>query len=66
MCINNKAKSLGCSKGKPAKVKGTADVSVFDITSLVEKALVNSEIFKTTRELVELSIQNEGMDLDFD
>lgn len=28
--------------------------------------LINSDVFKTTRESVELSIQNEGMDLDFE
>lgn len=28
--------------------------------------LINSDVFKTTREMVELSLQNEGIDLDFD
>lgn len=50
-CINRKEKSLGCS----SKEKSV------DIDQLI-----NSDVFKTTRELVELSLQNEEMDLDFD
>jgi hypothetical protein len=50
-CINRKSKALGCKPGKPAKAKGS---------------LADSEIFRTTRELVEASIENEGIELQFD
>jgi hypothetical protein len=57
-CINGKEKSLGCGKGKPAKAKGAEN--------LFEIALENSEIFKSTKKLVEDSIAcEEPMDLDF-
>lgn len=49
-CINRKSKALGCKPGKPAKAKGS---------------LADSEIFRTTRELVDASIENEGMELQF-
>lgn len=54
-CINRRAKSMGCSPGKPAKAN----------IELANK-LTDAEIFQTTRELVDQSIENEGMDLDFD
>lgn len=60
-CINRKAKALGCSKGKPAKAKGELE----DLT-IVEQALAESDIFKTTKELVDQSLENEGMELDWD
>ncbi len=50
-CINRKSRELGCKPGKPAKANA---------------ALTNSEIFKTTKELIESSIKNEGMELQFD
>ena len=50
-CINRKSKSLGCKPGKPAKSKGS---------------LADSAIFNTTKELVDTSIENEGMELQFD
>jgi len=53
-CINRKAKAMGCKPGKPAK----ADIEI-------AKKLEESEIFETTRELVEQSLENEGMELDF-
>ncbi len=53
-CINRRAKSMGCKPGKPAK----ANIELAD-------RLVDAEIFKTTRELVDQSIENEGVDLDF-
>ena len=49
-CINRKSKALGCKPGKPAKAKGS---------------LADSAIFNTTKELVNTSIENEGMELDF-
>jgi len=56
-CINRKAKALGCNVSKKAKA--------WNESPHVEIALINSEIFKTTRELVEQSIENEGMELNF-
>ena len=64
-CINRKAKSLGCTPGKPAKAKGAIEYS-FDNLPADLKKLSKSEIFKTTKELVDSSLENEGMDLDFD
>ena len=60
-CINRKAKALGCGKGKPAKAKGGLE----DLT-IIEQALAESDIFKTTRELVDQSLENENMDLSWD
>ena len=50
-CINRKSKALGCTPGKPAKAKGS---------------LADSKIFITTKELVDASIENEGLELQFD
>lgn len=54
-CINRKAKSLGCPKGKPAKAKGDLDVEM--------SKLMDSKIFESTKLLVEESIKNADMDL---
>ena len=54
-CINRRAKSMGCKPGKKAK----ADIEM----ALV---LAETDIFKTTRELVDQSIETEGLELDFD
>jgi len=59
-CINRRAKALGCAKGKPAKTKGT-----WEELTIVEIALAESRIFETTRDIVEESIENEGMELDW-
>jgi len=59
-CINRKAKALGCPGTKPAKAKG-----VIEVVSTADQKVMDSSIFKTTKELVELSIENEGMTLDF-
>ncbi len=70
-CINRKSVQLSCSKGKPAKAKGEFDVfedlTNYTYAKLVkaEKALYRSEIFKTTKELVEESLKKPDMDLDF-
>lgn len=56
-CINRKAKQLGCNVSKKAKA--------FIELSYAEKQLYSSEVFKTTRKLVEESIKNPGMELDF-
>jgi hypothetical protein len=61
-CINRKAKSLGCTPGKPAK--GSVEYS-FDNLPEDLKKLADSRIFKTTKDLVEASLENEGMELDF-
>jgi len=68
-CINRKAKALGCSKGKPAKAKGDFDLFE-DLTgytyaklSQPEKDLYRSEIFATTKELVEQSLKTPDMEL---
>jgi hypothetical protein len=63
-CINRKAKQLGCTPGKPAKVKGSVEYSFDNLPEDLRK-LADSPVFKTTKELVEESIENEGMDLDF-
>lgn len=60
-CINRKAKALGCNVSKKAK----AGYPKFIELSYDEKQLYSSDIFKTTKELVEESIKNPGMDLDF-
>jgi len=58
-CINRKAKSLGCTPGKKAK-------AAFENLDLELQQLADSEIFKSTKELVEVSLKVEGgMDLDF-
>ena len=59
-CINRKAKSLGCGGTKPAKAKGAEE----KINKELQKVM-DSEIFETTRELVEQSIENNGMELNF-
>jgi hypothetical protein len=56
-CINRKAKALGCNVSKKAKA--------FIELSYPEKQLYSSDIFKSTKELVEQSIKNPGMELDF-
>jgi hypothetical protein len=50
-CVNRKGKAMGCTKKK----EKSADI----------ETLINSDVFKTTRELVEQSLENEGMELDF-
>jgi hypothetical protein len=66
-CINRKAKQLGCSVSKKAK----ADVDFLEELKNCsyaklkkeEKKIYMSDVFTTTRELVEESIKNPGMDL---
>lgn len=58
-CINRRAKTLKCNVSKKAKGE-LAELS------LVEVAITDSEIFRTTKELVEQSLENEGMDLEFE
>ena len=60
-CINRKGKALGCGKGKPAKAKGELDTYAKLLKA--EKELYRSDVFATTRELVEQSLKNPDMDL---
>ena len=66
-CINRKAKSLGCTPGKPAKADegGTWDeiFPTYQELSTEEKKLYSSDIFAETKRLVEESIKNPGMEL---
>lgn len=60
-CINSKAKSLGCTPGKPAKAKGAWEELPEDIRLLAE-----DPVFATTKELVEASLKlDKEMELDF-
>jgi len=62
-CINRKAKQLGCKTTTPAKAKGTV---TWEELSFVELSLADTEIFKTTKELVNKSLEaEEEMTLDF-
>jgi hypothetical protein len=58
-CINRKAKQLGCASGKKAKA---SDFPKYIELSTEEKMLYSSDIFKSTRELVEKSINDPGLD----
>lgn len=59
-CINSKAKKLGCSTEK--KAKAGKDYPVYNELSYEQKQLYSSDIFKTTRELVELSLTKPGIE----
>lgn len=59
-CINRKAKQLGCDVSKKAKA-GT-EFPKYQALSTEEKQLYRDEIFKTTKELVELSIKEPDLD----
>lgn len=54
-CINRKAKSLGCGVSKKAKA--------YRELSSEEKKLYSSDIFTTTKKLVESSIKDPGKDV---
>jgi len=59
-CINRKAKALGCPGTKPAKAKGAEE----NIDKKLQK-LMDSKEFEATKTLVDQSVENEGMELDF-
>jgi hypothetical protein len=59
-CINRKDKALGCGGTKPAKAKGAEE----KIDKKLQQVM-DSKIFETTRELVDQSVENEGIELDF-
>lgn len=63
-CINRKAKQLGCSVSKPAKVKGSFEDS-FETLSSELLVLSKSDLFESTIELVDASLETEGLDLNF-
>lgn len=63
-CINRKAKQLGCQVSK--KAKASKEEIKFIELSYEQKKLYSSDIFKSTKELVEESIKTPDMDLDFD
>lgn len=65
-CINRKAKSLGCGGEKKAKASEEGVFPKFIELSSESKRLYSSDIFKETKELVEESIKNPGMELNFD
>lgn len=59
-CINRKAKALGCPGTKPAKAKGAEEKIDKKLQSVMD-----SEVFEITKALVDQSIEDEGMELDF-
>lgn len=61
-CINRKAKQLGCNTSKKAKASSPRFIEL----SYEQKKTYSSDVFKATRQLVEESITNPNMDLDFD
>lgn len=63
-CINRKAKQLGCTPGKKAKAdaEGEEIMPRYIELSTEQKQLYSSDAFKTTRELVELSSKEPGLD----
>lgn len=65
-CINAKAKKLGCSVTKKAKA-GQEDsyFPKYIELSYVEKQLYMSDVFMSTRELVETSLKSPDIELKF-
>ena len=64
-CINRKGKALGCGGDKKAKASEN-EFPKYQELSTEQKKLYSSDIFESTRKLVEESIVNPGMDLYFD
>lgn len=65
-CINRKAKQLGCTPGKKAKAdEEWSDDYYPKYIELAQeqKKLYSSEIFESTRRLVDGSIENPGLEL---
>jgi len=60
-CINKKAKKLGCSSTK--KAKATREYPIFIELSYEQKKLYSSPAFKTTKYLVESSIERPDLKL---
>lgn len=62
-CINRKAKALGCTPGKKAKASMEEWYPKYIELSTEEKKVYSSDDFKSTKELVEESINNPGLEL---
>ena len=65
-CINSKSKAMGCGGEKKAKASEEETFPKFIELSSESKRLYSSDIFKETKALVEESIKNPGMELNFD
>ena len=67
-CINGRHRTLKCGGTKPAKGKGSLTYLSFleyaDLTAKEQK-LFDGKAFESTRKLVDQSIENEGIELDF-
>jgi len=59
-CINRKAKALGCPGTKPAKAKGAEE----KIDKKLQE-LMDSKEFESTKKLVDQSLEESDMELDF-
>lgn len=64
-CINRKSKQMGCGGDKKAKASEN-EFPKYQELSVEQKRLYASDIFEETKRLVEESIANPDMDLDFD
>ena len=64
-CINRRAKALGCKPGKKAKASEWPDnfYPKYVELSQEEKMLYSSDIFESTKQLVDDSIKNPGLEL---
>jgi len=66
-CINKKAKKLGCKVSKKAKAHydeaGKFGYNRFIELSAEEKKLYTSDVFKETREIVDVSMKSPNKDL---
>ena len=62
-CINRKAKALGCTPGKKAKAGEGPHFPKYVELSTEQKQLYSSDVFATTKKLVEESIKNPGLEL---
>lgn len=65
-CINRRAKALGCSPGKKAKagLEWPDDYNPKYVElSQEEKQLYSSDVFESTKQLVDDSIENPGLEL---
>lgn len=64
-CINRRAKALGCKPGKKAKASEWPDdfYPKYIELSQEEKTLYSSDIFESTKQLVDDSIKNPGLEL---
>jgi len=62
-CINSKAKKLKCNTTK--KAKAGREYLIYIELSYEQKQLYTSEVFKTTKKLVETSLKDPGLELNF-